>query len=96
MRPKNNNSNSKDLGPIEEIKQDYLNNKDFFGNRQSIASLYKKYHERYPNLNRRFFLAILNEAHKDVGSRKRYNIYKKRNKIENKLIYSDVPPNYYK
>lgn len=88
-------SNSEKLSPIEEIKKDYLENKDLLGNKTSVAALYKKYHKKYNNLNRRIFLAILNEAHRNIGSPKRYDIYRKQNRVDNKLIYSDFPPSYY-
>lgn len=84
----------KDLTPIEEIKKEYIESKDLLGNRKSIASLYNKYCKKY-KLNRHLFLAILNEAHQDIGSPKRYDISRKQNKNNNPLIYSDVPPSHY-
>lgn len=83
-----------ELNPIEEIKRDYIESKDLLGNRKSLASLYKKYYNKY-HINRRLFLVILNEAHEDIGSQKRYDIYRKQNKTNNDLIYSDMPPHYY-
>lgn len=61
------------LSPIEEIKKEYLEKIDYFGNRRSKYALYKKFSKKY-NLNRRVFLHILNEAHEDVGSPKRYTL----------------------
>lgn len=85
---------SKDLTPIEEIKKEYIESKDLLGNRKSLASLYKKYYQKY-KINRHLFLAILNEAHKDIGSPKRYDVSRKQIKNDNPNIYSDVPPSYY-
>lgn len=79
---------------IEEIKKDYLESTNLLGSRVSTATLYKKYYKKY-KINRHLFLAILNEAHRETGSQKRYDIYRKRHKNENKLIYSDLPPSYY-
>ncbi|ADC47613.1 hypothetical protein mru_1763 [Methanobrevibacter ruminantium M1] len=61
------------LSPIEEIKKEYLEKIDYFGNRRSKYALYKKFSKKY-NLNRRVFIHILNEAHEDVGSPKRYEL----------------------
>lgn len=72
-----NPDNTKDLSPIEEIKKEYLEKIDYFGNRRSKYALYKKFSKKY-NLNKRVFLYILNEAHADVGSPKRYELNEKR------------------
>lgn len=66
------------LSPIEEIKKEYLEKIDYFGNRRSKYSLYKKFSKKY-NLNRRIFIHIINEAHEDVGSPKRYELRKPKN-----------------
>lgn len=65
--------NKETLNPIEEIKKEYLEKIDYFGNRVDKYYLYKKYSKKY-NLNRRIFLYILNQAHAEVGSPKRYNL----------------------
>ena len=67
------NDNEKTLTPIEEIKKEYLEKIDYFGNRIDTYYLYKKYSKKY-KLNRRIFLYILNQAHADVGSPKRYDL----------------------
>ena len=56
-----------------EIKKEYLEKIDYFGNRVDKYYLYKKYSKKY-NLNRRIFLYILNQAHAEVGSPKRYDL----------------------
>jgi len=63
------------LSPIEEIKKEYLEKIDYFGNRRTKYQLYKKFSKKY-NLNRRIFLHIINEAHEDVGSPKRFKLRK--------------------
>ena len=52
---------------------------DYFGNRVDKYYLYKKYSKKY-NLNRRIFLYILNQAHADVGSPKRYDLNRPKKK----------------
>jgi|GEM_PF-3591310 len=66
-------SEKENLNPIEEIKQEYLRKIDYYGNRQNKYSLYKKFSKKY-NLNRRVFLYIINEAHRDIGSPKRFSV----------------------
>lgn len=66
-------NNSQDLSPIEEIKKEYLEKIDYFGNRRSKYELYKKFSKKY-NLNKRVFLYIINQAHEDVGSPKRFEL----------------------
>lgn len=68
---------SEHLSPIEEIKKAHLEKIDYFGNRRNTYALYKKFSKKY-NLNRRVFLYILNEAHEEVGSPKRYEIKKQK------------------
>ena len=63
-------NNQEELSPIEEIKKEYLEKIDYFGNRRSKYALYSK---KY-NLNKRVFLYIINQAHEDVGSPKRYEL----------------------
>ena len=75
--------NKEDLSPIEEIKKEYLEKIDYFGNRRSKYALYKKFSKKY-NLNKRVFLYIINQAHEDVGSPKRYEL--KANRHRNKWI----------
>ena len=65
--------NQENLSPIEEIKKEYLEKIDYFGNRQSKYYLYKKFSKKY-NLNKRVFLYIINQAHEDVGSPKRFEL----------------------
>lgn len=72
-------NDSKEFSPIEEIKKEYLEKIDYFGNRRSKYALYKKFSKKY-NLNKKVFLYILNQAHEDVGSPKRYDINPKRNR----------------
>ena len=72
-------NNSQDLSPIEEIKKEYLEKIDYFGNRRSKYELYKKFSKKY-NLNKRVFLYIINQAHEDVGSPKRFELNKKKHK----------------
>ena len=60
------------LSPIEEIKKEYLEKIDYFGNRRTKYQLYKKFSKKY-NL---IFLHIINEAHEDVGSPKRFKLRK--------------------
>ena len=76
------NNNQEPLSPIEEIKKEYLEKIDYFGNRRSKYALYKKFSKKY-NLNRTVFLHILNEAHEDVGSPKRYEL-KRQSAFKNK------------
>ena len=66
-------NNQEELSPIEEIKKEYLEKIDYFGNRRSKYALYKKFSKKY-NLNKRVFLYIINQAHEDVGSPKRYEL----------------------
>lgn len=61
------------LTPIEEIKKEYLEKIDYFGGRVDTYYLYKKFSKKY-KLNRRIFLYILNQAHAEVGSPKRYDL----------------------
>ncbi|AMK15775.1 hypothetical protein [Methanobrevibacter olleyae] len=75
----NSSNKTQNLSPIEEIKKEYLEKIDYLGNRRSKYALYKKFSKKY-NINKRIFLYILNEAHEDVGSPKRYEL--KQNKIK--------------
>ena len=70
-------NNSQDLSPIEEIKKEYLEKIDYFGNRRSKYALYKKNNKKY-NLNKRVFLYIINQAHEDVCSPKRFEMRKRK------------------
>jgi hypothetical protein len=63
----------------EEIKKEYLEKIDYYGNRRSKYALYKKFSKKY-NLNKRVFLYIINQAHEDVGSPKRYELNANRNR----------------
>ena len=53
-------NNQEKLSPIEEIKKEYLEKIDYFGNRRSKYALYKKFSKKY-NLNKRVFLYIINQ-----------------------------------
>ena len=72
-------NNQEDLSPIEEIKKKKKKKIDYFGNRRSKYALYKKFSKKY-NLNKRVFLYIINQAHEDVGSPKRYELNANRNR----------------
>ena len=54
-------NNQEELSPIEEIKKEYLEKIDYFGNRRSKYALYKKFSKKY-NLNKRVFLYIINSS----------------------------------
>ncbi|MCI5737414.1 MAG: hypothetical protein Q4Q24_08645 [Methanobrevibacter ruminantium] len=75
----NSKNNQEDPSPIDEIKKEYLEKIDYFGNRRSKYALYKKFSKKY-NLNKRVFLYIINQAHEDVGSPKRYELNANRNR----------------
>ena len=75
----NSKNNQEDPSPIDEIKKEYLEKIDYFGNRSSKYVLYKKFSKKY-NLNKRVFLYIINQAHEDVGSPKRYELNANRNR----------------
>ena len=65
-------NNQEDLSPIEEIKKEYLEKIDYFGNRRSKYALYKKFSKKY-NLNKRVFLTSsirlmkMSEVQKDMN-----------------------------
>ena len=62
----NSKNNQEKLSPIEEIKKEYLEKIDYFGNRRSIYTLYKKCYKKY-NLNKKDFIYLINQAYDDVG-----------------------------
>ena len=64
---------------LNNRKKEYLEKIDYFGNRRSKYALYKKFSKKY-NLNKRVFIYIINQAHEDVGSPKRYELRGNRNK----------------
>ena len=76
MAPTNDSEN---LSPIEEIKKEYLEKIDYFGNRRSKYALYKKFSKKY-NLNKRVFIYIINQAHEDEEKKKRYELRGNKNK----------------
>ena len=52
-------SNQENLSPIEEIKKEYLEKIDYFGNRRSKYALYKKFSKKYTiTMTRRIFFII--------------------------------------